>query len=127
MSRIKLGARPKNFKRKLDVSLPENEAGTIEVSYIYRTRTEFGAFVDELMGAAPKTEAIDAASFSLAKIMAGNVDRQADYIMRMIDGWDIDQPFDRTHVRQLCDELPGIASQIIESYRLAVSEGRLGN
>jgi hypothetical protein len=128
MTRIKLGARPKNFKRTLQVSLPDGDVGSVQVSYIYRTRTEFGAFVDELMAGLPQTSAPPAGEpLSLAKAMAGNVDQQADYIMRIIDGWDIDQPFDRDHARQLCDELPGIATQIIETYRLAVSEGRLGN
>jgi hypothetical protein len=36
-------------------------------------------------------------------------------------------PFSRAAVEQLCDELPGAAQDIMDAYRAAVVEGRLGN
>ncbi len=132
MSKVKLGTRPKNFKHTIEVQLHEGQSGTIQVSYIYRTRKEFGAFVDELLGAVPTQAAVAvsaevAKKYSLAADLAKSIDTQADYIMRIADGWDLDEPFSRTSVLTLCDELPGAAVAIIEHYRNAVSEGRLGN
>ncbi len=136
MSKVKLGSRPKHFKATIQVPLHEGQAGTIQVSYIYRTRKEFGAFVDELLAAVPKqaaaavadeAAAAPAGKYSLAADLGKSIDTQADYIMRIADGWDLDEPFNRLSVYTLCDELPGAAVAIIEHYRNAVSEGRLGN
>jgi hypothetical protein len=133
MSKIKLGSRPKNFSKVLEVTLHEGEKGTITVSYIYRTRTEFGAFVDKLMAAVPATlAAADAAAsaearYSLLADLTRSRDTQTDYILQICDGWDLDVPFSREAVRQLCDELPGAAAVVIDTYRAAITEGRLGN
>ena len=130
MARIKLGARPKTFKHKVEVALPEGGKGAVEVVYKYRTRTEFGAFIDELFGAAgvelPSVNGDDVI-VSLAEALAKTRDTNADYILQIAEGWDLESEFDRASVAQLCDELPGVALAIINTYRLAVTEGRLGN
>jgi hypothetical protein len=128
MAKITLGKRPKNFKRVLSVDLPEGGKGTIEVSYIYRTRTEFGAFVDELFGKAGVAPANDEdVKFSLKEALEKTRDTNADYIMKIVDGWNLDDEFTRDSVAQLCDELPGVALELINSYRVSITEGRLGN
>ena len=130
MAKIILGKRPKSFKRTLSVALPEGEVGSIELSFIYRTRTEFGVFVDELLSAAqvvPASAADDDLKFSLADALSKTRDTNADYIMRIVDGWNLDAEFSRAAVVQLCDELPGVALAIINDYRAAITEGRLGN
>ena len=48
-------------------------------------------------------------------------------MQRTADGWDIAEDFSRPNVEQLCNELPGVAMAIIDTYRQAVSEGKLGN
>jgi len=130
MAKITLGRRPKNFKRVLSVDLPEGGKGTIEVSYIYRTRTEFGAFVDDLFGNAgvsPVGQSDEEVKFSLKDALEKTCDTNADYIMKIVDGWNLDADFSRDSVAQLCDELPGVALELINTYRIAVTEGRLGN
>lgn len=130
MATIKLGKRPKSFRRQITFPLPEGGDGKFEISYIYRTRTEFGAFVDELMAAAnmrPASQAGDDVAFSLRAALEATRDTNADYILRIADGWSLDEPFGREAVVQLCDEFPGAALAIIDTYRQAVSEGRLGN
>lgn len=130
MAKIILGKRPKSFKRLLSIALPEGEVGDIELSCIYRTRTEFGAFVDALLQAARVTPASTAAEdveFSLAQALERTRDTNADYIMQIVNGWNLDAEFSRAAVVQLCDELPGVALAIINDYRAAITEGRLGN
>jgi hypothetical protein len=130
MAKIVLGKRPKNFKKTLKVTLPEGGEGTIELSYIYRTRTEFGAFLDELFknaGVKPESTSEEDVKFSVKEALERLRDTNSDYIMKIADGWNLDVDFSRDNVVQLCDELPGVALAAIDSYRLAVTEGRLGN
>ena len=130
MARIKLGTRPKNFKKLIKVALPEGGEGTVEISYIYRTRTEFGQFVDDLMksaGVEPTGQTDEEVQFSLAEALAKTRDTNADYILKIADGWNLEDEFGRQSLAQLCDELPGAALEIINQYRLAITEGRLGN
>ena len=130
MAKIKLGNRPKNFKRSIKIDLPEGGTGEVEMSYIYRTRTEFGQFIDKMMGAAGvklESAADEDQKFSLEEALAKTRDTNADYIMSVADGWNIDAEFSRDTVAQLCDELPGVALEIMNTYRAAITEGRLGN
>lgn len=130
MAKIILGKRPKNFKRTITVDMPEGGKGTVEMSYIYRTRVEFGQFIDDLFndaGVKPASTGDEDVKFSLEEALAKTRDTNADYILKIADGWNLDHEFNLTNVQQLCDELPGAAFEIIQSYRAAVTEGRLGN
>jgi hypothetical protein len=130
MAKIKLGARPKSFKHKVTVAMPEGGDGVIEVVYKYRTRKEFGEFLDGILAeakikAVPKTD--DEVALSLAEALARTSDANADMILQIAEGWDLEHEFNHANVAQLCDELPGVAMAIINDYRMAVAEGRLGN
>jgi hypothetical protein len=130
MAKIVLGSRPPSFKKKITVALPEGVDGEITVTYKYRTRSEFGAFVDEVFKTAaitPKDNSDNEIKFSLAEALAKTTEVNADYLMKIMDGWDLSSDFTRDNVAQLCDELPGVALAIIDNYRQAISEGRLGN
>lgn len=124
MAIIKLGARPKSFKRVVTFPLVEGGEGAIEVSFKYRTRTEFGKFIDSIVSDA---QAQGDQQFSMADLMERTRDKNAAYLMDVIDGWNLDEPLTRATVEQLCDELPGAATEIMDAYRKATVEGRLGN
>ncbi len=126
MAKIKLGARPKSFKRVVKFPMLEGEEGAITIEYRYRTRKEFGAFIDELIAEAGEDKPRDD-KFSMAELMAKTTTSNAEYLMRVVEGWDLDEPFTRKSVDQLCDELPSAVHAIMEMYRLAINEGRLGN
>lgn len=135
MAKIKLGNRPKAFTYTVRCTLPDGQPAAIEMRYRYRTRTEFGALIDELLAEAqvpaPKLDTTEegqqALQHSLRLAMERTRDTNADYILRIAEGWSLDEPFERDTVAQLCDELPGVALAIIEQYRAAITEGRLGN
>lgn len=130
MAKIILGKRPVSFKKTIKVPMLEGGEGTVEVDYVYRTRTEFGAFVDELFSSAgvkPASQADEDVKFSLQQALERTRDTNADYILKIAKGWNLDVEFSRDAVVQLCDELPGAAMSIIDSYRVAITEGRLGN
>lgn len=130
MAKIKLGARPKSFHKEVEFPMLDGTTGKIEMIYKYRTRCEFGAFIDEIMDAAkvaPTTDDKGEQTFSMAALMEKTAGSNADYILRVAEGWNLDEPFDLAHAQQLADELPAAATAIMETYRAAVVEGRLKN
>ena len=130
MAKLKLGVRPKTFKHRIKITLPEGGEGSVEMVYHYKTRTEFGVFLDEILADA-KVKAQSAApgdvDVSLAEALSQTCEQNAEYIMKIASGWDLEEEFTRENVERLCDELPGAAIEIINAYRVAVAEGRLGN
>ena len=129
-AKVKLGARPKEFKHTVTAPLPEGGEGSIEVAYIYRTRTEFGQFVDAQMeanGVKPDGTLTEEEKFTMLRMQMKARDSNAAYIMGICNGWNLDFEFTRASIEQLCDELPGHADRIMNDYRAAILEGRLGN
>ena len=128
MSKIKLGARPKNFTRTVSFPMLDGSTGKIEVTYKYRTRSEFGAFIDKMVAGAGDKPAKDAdEKFSMADLMEKTAGANADYILDVVDAWNLDEDLNRANVQQLSDELPAAVTAIMEAYRAAINEGRLVN
>lgn len=130
MAKIVLGAAPKSFKKKLSVPMLDGTVGEITLTYKYRTRAQFAEFVDGIFqsaGVAPAGQGDEEVKFSLAQALAKTTETNADYILQVVEAWDLDSPFSRDSVAQLCNELPGVAVAVIDTYRQACIEGRLGN
>jgi hypothetical protein len=131
MATIKLGDRPKNFKKVIRFPLLDGTEGTIEVVFKYRTRKEFGAFIDSIMEAAkvtpkPADDGVEPV-FSMQDLMERTAGSNADYILQVAESWNLDVEFSAAAVQQLSDELPGAALAIMEAYRVAITEGRVKN
>lgn len=127
-----LGKRPKHFNVTVTFAVPEGGEASIDMLYRYRTRSEFGQFVDDLARQAgvapPKSASEEDVLFSLQAVLASGNDTNAAYILQIADGWGVpDHEFTLGHVQQLCDEAPGAALAIMARYRAAIVEGRLGN
>ena len=127
MAKIKLGARPASFKRVVTFPMLDGSEGTIEVSYKYRTRKEFGAFIDGVIECAGMSQPVADEKFSMEALMSRTSGANADYVLEVADGWNLDESFTIDTVRQLADELPAAVTAIMETYRAACVEGRLGN
>ena len=126
-TKIKLGARPKSFVRVVTFPMLEGGTGSIECTFRYRTRSEFGVFIDKLMEAAGANAQSEGEKFSMAELMEKTAGQNAKYIMDVLDGWNLDEDLSQANLQQLADELPGAAAAIMETYRTACVEGRLGN
>ena len=127
-SKIKLGNRPKSFKRIVTFDMLEGGKGSIECIYKYRTRSEFGVFVDALMEAAgAKDQQPEGEKFSMRELMERTAGSNADYILDVLEGWNLDEDLSKPNVQQLSDELPAAAIAIMETYRTACIEGRAKN
>jgi len=128
MAKIVLGNRPKSFKRKVTVKMLDDTTGVIHVDFVYRTRKEFGAFMDKFNKARTERRIVaDREEFSAERQFALGAEDDADYIMEIVGGWDLDRELTRENVMQLLDELPGAGVEIISTYRLAVVDGIVKN
>lgn len=139
-TKIKLGARPKNFKREIKFQMLDGSTGCMEVTYAYRTRAEFAEFADSMQA---KIKAQEEAEITRIKEAAEKgetvpdfkqsdmIERQSafnvDYIMQAVEGWNLDVAFDKDAVAELVDTLPAAVAAIVTTYRDAITEGRLGN
>jgi hypothetical protein len=126
MAKIVLGKRPTNFKHTVKFPMLDGTEGSIEVQYRYRTRAEFGKFIDEVF-AASKEDRPEGDEFSWAALMEKTSGANADYVMKAVEGWNLDEEFTRDNVQQLADELPAAITAVMDTYRNAITQGRLGN
>ena len=127
MATIKLGSAPKSIKQLITVDLLDGSVGTIECLFKYRTRREFGAFVEAARAKsdASQTAANEANRFT-ALVEAG-IGNNVEYLLDILDGWNLDVELNAANVEQLCNELPGVAQAIVEAYQTLITTGRLGN
>ena len=128
-TKIKLGQCPKNFTAPVSFKMLDGSEGVINVTYKYRTRAQFGAFLDEIYaenGIEKPADGGDQANFLERAYEAGNA-KIAGQIMKAAEGWDLDVPFDEENVTALADEMIAGAKAIMRTYELAINEGRLGN
>jgi N-acyl-D-aspartate/D-glutamate deacylase len=145
MAKLILGKPPKHISKELDFPMLDGTVGSIEVNFIYRTRSEYAEFVDKRSAAIKEAAEAELAAMKAkaseqkeegvsldlgmpeAEIQGKKSASQADFIMGAVQGWNLDIPFDREAVLQLVDEVPQAAQTIIAAYREAMTEGRLGN
>jgi len=123
MAKIKLGNRPKNFKQAVSFTMLDGMTGTIECVFKYRTRIEFGAFLDSVFADAGETSD----KFAMADLMEKTRNKNAEYLSQVLDGWNLDEELSLENLQQLADECPGAVHAVMESYRAAILDGRLGN
>lgn len=127
MSKIKLGNRPKSFKRIVKFPLLEGGEGAIECTFKYRTRKEFGEFIDRMVEASGSKTKADDEKFSMVALMEKTAGQNAEYMMDVLEAWNLDEALSVPNVQQLANEIPAAAAAIMETYRTAIVEGRLGN
>ncbi|MFM9926897.1 phage tail assembly chaperone [Variovorax sp. H27-G14] len=127
--KITLGNRPKSFTKKVEFPMLDGTTGAINITYKHRTRSEFGAFIDEILDAAGEKKKADGddEKFSMAALMKKTGGANSDYILKVVDAWDLEADLTPANVQQLADELPAATNAIMETYRIAITEGRLGN
>lgn len=127
MAKVVLGKRPESFKHTVKFKMLDGSNGAIEVKYKYRTRKEAGELQDEIRSKAKSgTESIgEERQWSDVVALADEV--SADSLMKIVIGWDLDEPLTRASIESLCNELPGAAEAMQADYWAAVLGGRLGN
>jgi len=105
MAKVKLAlTNAPTFKAKVAIPVPGAKAVEVEFTFKGRTREQFKEFVDALAGM-----------------------EDAEAIMGLASGWELDDPFTRENVALLIDNYLGAARVIIEKYFAELTQARLGN
>lgn len=126
MAKIVLGKRPKSFTRNVTFPMLDGTEGVINCVFKYRTKTEFGELLDKL--GANASAAVDTEKpFSLSLFYGGVIKKNAEHLLQVLEGWDVDAELTAESVEQLVDELPAAGAAIAHAYQLGIVEGRLGN
>ena len=124
--KIVLGKRPETVASVVTIPMPDGTDGVINVNFKYRTRREYGAFLDAHQAKAKeraesvKEQGIEART---SAAVAGN----AAHLAEIVANWDLDVPLTLAALDQLCDEMPGAAEALVGAYGVAMTEGRSGN
>lgn len=135
-NKIKLGARPKSFKRTVEFPMLDGTTGAIEIVFKYRTKREFGELIDKAKEAATLRMATETdksgdaeakPEMTWERVHTLGIEANAEHLAAIIDGWNLDCEPTTESFQQLADEIPAAANAILEDYRKAIAEGRLGN
>ncbi|QNN56496.1 hypothetical protein H9K76_18440 [Diaphorobacter ruginosibacter] len=127
MAKIILGKRPETFKRKVKFPMLDGSEGVITCDFVYRTKKEFGELIDLITKDAKAEEQGGDVADSLGSILSKTIGKNAEYLLQILKDWDVDAPLNQESAEQLSDELPGATAAIMETYRVAIADGRLGN
>ncbi len=124
MAKFSLASAPKTFKRKVTITLLDDSTADIELTFKYKTRTEYAKLLDEVM----KQDKVDdnkteSAVDIFKRLGAGTV----EFLMKIVEGWDLDDEFNKSNVSELIDKFPAAANEITEAYRIAILEGKSKN
>ena len=65
--------------------------------------------------------------FSMETLMEKSREKNGEYLIEVLEGWDVDAELNIVNAQQLADEVPSAVMAIMDAYRLGINEGRLGN
>lgn len=127
--KITLNQRPADFKRKVEIPMLDGgEVAEVEFHFKYRTRTEHAKLIDEHAELVKKKADIrQDGDFSFERFVGQSLEDDADMIVQMATGWDLDDAFNKENVVELLNKYGGSGQNITAAYRSAIVEGRLGN
>lgn len=136
--KITLSKRPQSFKKVVQIPMIDGSEDAIEFTFKYRTRTEFGQLMDEMTESAKAKsttedadESDNAAEESGPKtwreFIGNGIERDAQYVLKIAEGWDLADEFGEKTVIELLDMYPGASKRIADAYSEAVNGNRLGN
>lgn len=124
MAKVILGKRPESFAPiPVAFQMPDGDEGVITCTFKYRTRSEWGAFIDSL-GAESAARAHEADWGGLMKALG---EESAAALSQVLSGWDLDIPLGAESLFSLSDGLPRGAAAIMAAYAAACRDGALGN
>lgn len=127
MSKLVLGKTPEFFKPfNVKFTLPDGTEDAIKVTFRYKTRKQFAAFLNELFGETGETRP-EGEKVDFEALFAKGGEKTVAHLSKIIAEWDFAEPVTTETLSALHDQAPAAATAITQAYSAACSEGRLGN
>ena len=126
MAKFKFGAPPKTFKRTVKFTSVDGVNETLDVTFHFRSRKEYGVFFDSMRSAA-KNKGLDKEDVSMTDVMEILVGNSGEFMLQAIDSWELEDELSEANLDRLADQFPGVAAEIMEVYKVACLEGKPGN
>jgi len=128
MAKFKFGSHPKTFHHTVKFKTLDGVQQEMKVEYNFRTRSQFGEFFDTMRDAAVKERGgAELADMSMSEIMEATRANNGQYILGALASWELEDDLNADNAQRLADEYPAAADAVMEAYRKACLEGRLGN
>ena len=118
--------RPENFAPfAVKFKDPSGKEASIKAVFKYRTRKEFASLLNDVFGS---NEKIEGDQIDFVALTEKDIGRAADRLLESLVSWDVEGfQLNKANLAQLADECPAAISAMWTSYRVACTEGRLGN
>ncbi|NHZ89292.1 hypothetical protein F2P45_09740 [Massilia sp. CCM 8733] len=93
------------FKAPVTITIPGGGEAEIMFTFKHRTRDEFKAFTENLKASADADDGTK-----------GDGPKDADVLLDIASGWDLDEPFDAASLDKLVQRYMGAAQAVIGAY-----------
>ncbi len=109
---LKLVPNP-TFKAKVPVYVPGNDDPVmVEFEFKHKTRSDLKALVERMNGESKGKKAQPT---------------DEDVILDLVEGWELDDPFNAASVKQLVENYHGVAVSVFNTYISAINQARAKN
>jgi hypothetical protein len=127
MAKLQLGNSPVNFKQEVSFLRLDGEEVTIEISYKYRTRSQYAELLDEILAPVEQKKSKKDEVLKVAEMLKQQDVSTVEFMLKIADGWDLEDEFNKENLTALLNEFPSAAKAINETYRITILEGRVKN
>jgi hypothetical protein len=127
MAKLQLGKSPVNFKQEVSFLRLDGEEVTIEISYKYRTRSQYAELLDEILEPVEQKKSKKDEVLKVAEMLKQQDVSTVEFMLKIADGWDLEDEFNKENLTALLNEFPSAAKAINETYRITILEGRVKN
>ncbi len=128
MAKLILGKTPATFKPfAVKFTLPDGVEDEIKVTFHYKTRSQFAAFLNELFTESGEAKPDKDEKVDFEKLFAKGGEKTVAHLSKIIAAWDFAEPPTAETLRQLHDQAPAAAAALTSCFSSAATEGKLGN
>ena len=127
MPKLVLGKTPATFKPfNVKFTLPDGEEDQILVTFRYKTRSQYAAFLNELYNEAGEDKPVDD-KIDFEKLFAKGGEKTVMQLSKIIADWDFAERPTTDTLRALHDQAPAAAAALTSYFSSACVDGKLGN